>query len=159
MKTPNCSHGDQLEVKIVEMDEMRVASFHAFGEYPEIEAIRKMQEWARPKGLIGEGKYPVFGFDNPHPGPGKKEHGYEVWVVLDDDTEADDVEVKKVQASRYAMLYSEGFKNIGPNWQRLVEWVKNSEYKASCCQCLEGHIPGSTEDGDFFALNLYIPIE
>jgi effector-binding domain-containing protein len=147
------------EVKIVEMDEMLVASFHAIGESPEIAAITKMQDWAKPKGLIDdEGKYPVFGFDNPCPGPDDKEYGYEVWVKLDGEVEDDNVTVKRIPATKYAMLYSPGFENIGPNWRKLMEWVKNSdEYEHAPGQCLEGQVPGSTEEGDF-ALYLYEPV-
>ncbi len=146
------------DIKIIEMEEMRVASFHVMGESPEIKVIKKMQEWARPKNLISDGKYPVFGFDNPHPEPGMKEYGYELWLVLDEGVEAENVEVKQIPATRYAMLHSEGFDNIGSNWRKLVAWVKNSEYEPACGQCLEGHILGSSEIGDF-ALNLYMPIE
>ena len=147
------------DIKIIKMEEMRVASFHAMGESPEIMAIEKMQAWARPKGLVDGGKYNVFGFDNPLPEPGKKEYGYEVWVVLDDESiPVDDVEVKQIPATKYAKLYSEGFDNIGSNWRKLADWVKNSDHEHACGQCLEGHYSGSSETGDF-ALDLLIPIE
>jgi DNA gyrase inhibitor GyrI len=148
------------DVKIIDMDEMLVASFHALGESPEEEAIRKMQTWARPRGLINDQeKYPVFGFDNPFPEPGKKEYGYEVWVKLDEEVQDDEVTFKRIPATKYAMLYSPGFQNIGPNWRKLMNWVKNSEeYEHAAGQCIEGHVLGSTEDGDF-ALYLYEPVK
>ena len=53
---------------------------------------------------------------------------------------------------------SKGFENIGRNWRELVGWVKNSEFESACGQCLEGHILGSSETGDF-ELDLYMPIK
>lgn len=149
------------EIKIVDMEEMIVASFHAFGTSPEIDAIGQMQAWARPRGLINDdGKYPVFGFDTIHPKPGTSEHGYEVWVKLDKEIQNDDVTIKRIPAMKYAMLYSDGFQNIGSNWRKLMAWVKNNgEYEHdSRGQCMEGHVFGSAEDGDF-ALYLYEPVK
>jgi DNA gyrase inhibitor GyrI len=150
--------GDDMDVRIVEIGEMRVASFHALGEHPEMEAIRKMQAWAKPRGLIGDGKYPVFGFDNPPPSPGRREYGYEVWVVVGDDTDAAGATVKHIPAAKYATMRSEGLQNVGPNWRRLAGWVRKNGYEPACAQCLEGHVPGSSETG-YFALDLYFPIK
>ena len=147
-----------MDVKIVEMGEMRVASFHAYGEHPEAEAVKKMQEWAKPRGLISEARYPVFGFDNPSPKPGDAKHGYDVWVVLDEKTDTKGAEVKSVPAAKYAKTRSEGLENIGPNWRRLVEWAKENGHKWGGGQCLEGHVFGSSEGGHF-ALDLYYPIK
>ena len=41
-------------VNIVKLPKMKMASFHAIGEKPEIIAFAKLQEWAFPKGIFNE---------------------------------------------------------------------------------------------------------
>ena len=61
----------ELDVRIVELEPMRVASFHAFGESPELKASKKLVDWAKPKGLLdAKGTHRIFGFNNPDPSPG-----------------------------------------------------------------------------------------
>ena len=147
------------DIDIVTLPKMRVASFRALGPSPEMEAIGKMQRWAKLRGYIDDsGKYPVWGFNNPCPEHGKKEYGYEVWVKVDEQVQDDDVEFLDIPEREYAHLYSEGFENIGKNWMKLMDWLKSSrEFECAEGQCLEGHVFGSTED-DFFALDLYEPV-
>lgn len=55
-----------LDVRIVKLEPMRVASVWAFGESPETEAHEKLRAWAGPKGLLADPKkYRIFGFNTP----------------------------------------------------------------------------------------------
>ena len=147
-------------VNIVKLPEMKVASFHAIGEKPEIIAFAKLQEWALLRGIFDEpGKYKVFGFNNPPPEPGRKEYGYEFWVELGKDINAEDIETLVMPSQTYAVMHSEGIENIEPNWQKLMDWVATSkDYESDEGQCLEGHIPGCKYTEDDFRLYIYEPV-
>jgi DNA gyrase inhibitor GyrI/DNA-binding HxlR family transcriptional regulator len=160
----------KLEVKIVKLEPMRVASVRAVSTTPENDAWEKMRSWAEPKGLLEDiNKHPVFGFNSPDPSPGRKEYGYEFWIRVDPDTKpAGDVEIKKFEGGLYAVttcklkeeLESEFFRKNGylGSWKNLVDWVKSSRYKMGKHQCLEkAHEPGASEEE--LILDLYCPVE
>jgi DNA gyrase inhibitor GyrI/DNA-binding transcriptional ArsR family regulator len=158
-----------LDVKIVELESMHVASAQAIGESPEDKAWNKMRAWAEPRGLLEDlEEHPVFGFDNPEPSPGQKEYGYEFWMKVGPEEEAEgDIKMKEFQGGLYAVttcnlkeeLESEFFKKNGSleSWKKIVEWVKSSKYTMGCHQCLErAHDPGGSVDE--LILDLYCPI-
>ena len=161
----------KLEVKIVKLESMRVASVRAVGTTPEHDAWEKMRSWAEPRGLLEDTeKHPVFGFNNPDPSPGRKEYGYEFWIRVGQNTQpAGDVEIKEFEGGLYAVttcklkeeLESEFFKKEGylESWKNIVDWVTHSsKYKFSKHQCLEkAHEPGASEEE--LILDLYCPIE
>ena len=61
---------DDLKVKIVKLEPMRVICINGFGEGPETQAWEKMIAWAKAKGLWDDGKPKrFFGFNNPDPSP------------------------------------------------------------------------------------------
>ncbi len=147
-------------VNIVKLPEMKMASFHAIGEKPEIIAFAKLQEWAFPRGIFDEpGKYRVFGFNNPPPEPGRKEYGYEFLVEIGKDIDTEDIKILELPSKTYAMMHSEGFENTGPDWQKLMDWITTSkDYESDEGQCLEGHIPGCKYTKDDFRLDIYEPV-
>ncbi|MBU7033241.1 MAG: GyrI-like domain-containing protein [Theionarchaea archaeon] len=158
-----------LDVKIVELEPMRVASVQAIGESPEDEAWNKMRTWAEPRGLLEDlEEHPVFGFDNPEPSPGQKEYGYEFWIKVGPEEKGEgDVKIKEFHGGLYAVitcnlkeeLESEFFKKNGylESWKKIVEWVKSSNYTMGSHQCLEkAHYPGGSVDE--LILDLYCPI-
>lgn len=158
-----------LDVKIVELESMHVASAQAIGDSPEDKAWNKMRAWAEPRGLLEDlEEHPVFGFDNPEPSPGQKEYGYEFWMKVGPEEEAEgDIKMKEFQGGLYAVttcnlkeeLESEFFKKNGSleSWKKIVEWVKSSKYTMGCHQCLErAHDPGGSVDE--LILDLYCPI-
>ena len=160
----------KLEVKIVKLEPMRVASVRAISKTPEHDAWEKMRAWAEPKGLLENiEKNPVFGFNNPNPSPDREEYGYEFWIRVGPETEADgDVEIKEFEGGLYAVatcklkeeVESEFFQNEGylESWKKIVEWVKSSKYKFGKRQCLEkAHDPGASEEE--LILDLYCSIE
>ncbi len=75
---------NELDVRIVRLEPMRVASFHGFGTSPEHEAARKLIAWAKPGSLLdAPNKHRIFGFDNPCPSPGSPNYGYEFWITIE----------------------------------------------------------------------------
>jgi len=74
---------DELAVRIVNLEPMRVASFHGFGPSPEHLAIQKLADWAAPRGyLVDRKQHRIFGFNNPNPSHGSPNYGYELWLVV-----------------------------------------------------------------------------
>lgn len=160
----------ELEVKIVRLEPMRVASVRAISKTPEHDAWEKMRAWAEPKGLLGDiEKHPVFGFNNPDPSPGQKEYGYEFWIRVEADIEPEGaVEMKEVEGGLYAVtvcklkeeVESEFFRKEGylESYKKLADWVKSSKYEFGKRRWLEkAHDPGASEEE--LVLDIYCPIE
>ncbi|MFX1534906.1 MAG: effector binding domain-containing protein [Promethearchaeota archaeon] len=159
-----------LEVRIVRLEPMRVASVRVISETPENDAWEKMRAWAEPRGLLDDlEQHPVFGFNNPDPSPERKEYGYEFWIRIGSDLESDgEVEIKQFEGGLYAVttcnlyedMQSEFFQTEGwmPSWKNLVQWVKSSKYEFGKHQHLEkAHDPNAAEKD--FILDLYCPIK
>ncbi len=148
-----------MEVKIVETQPMRVASFRAISESPEHEAAKLLADWAQGKGLLDDlEKNPVFGFNNPNPTEGKKEYGYEFWIKVDDDFEEEGITIKDIEAGSYAVTTSESLSIIGERWMQIIEWVKNSEHEFRDAEFLEKTHDFSAAE-DELVLDLYVPIK
>lgn len=154
----------ELDVRIVNLEPMRVASFHAYGDSPENEAGKKLMAWAKPRGLLDTpSEYRIFGFDNPEPMPGSPNHGYEFNITIGPDIEPEsDVKIKEFPGGLYAVARCEvqggGFEVIGETWERLAAWREgSSQYRDVGRQCLEEHI-GPFEVSDSFTLDLFLPI-
>lgn len=149
---------NELEVRIVELEPMRVASFRAISESPENDAFQKLYTWTQSKALLNDlKKHPVYGFDNPSPTKGKKTYGYEFWIKVDDDYEEEKVQTKDVPRARYAVTTCYNLKDIGETWKRLVQWVLVNGYEMGDAQCLEkSHDPEASEED--LVLDLYLSI-
>jgi len=148
------------KVKIVQLEPMRVASAHGFGTNPEEQAWDKILAFTKAKGIAYKDAR-FFGFNNPNPSPGSPNYGYEQWVTVGPDVEAEgEITIKEIPAGQYAVTRSEGLSSIGEDWRRLVLWFEDSPYKqpANWCQCLEELLtpPGTPEEK--FVFNLYLPI-
>lgn len=160
----------ELEVKIVKLEPMRVASVRVISKTPENDAWERMRAWAEPKGLLDNiEKHPVFGFNNPNPSPDREDYGYEFWIRVEPDTKPEeDINIKEFEGGLYAVttcklkeeLESEFFQRQGylESWKKIVDWVKSSKYKVGKHQCLEkAHDPEASEEE--LILDLYISIE
>jgi DNA gyrase inhibitor GyrI len=149
-----------LDVRIVEMEPMRVASAHGFGTSPEEQAWSKILAFAEEKGLdIKEARF--FGFNNPNPSPGSPNYGYEQWMTVSHDVEAEgEITIKEIPARRYAVTRCEGLNVITKVWQQLVVWFEDSPYKKPphWCECLEEllTLPGIPYED--YVFDLYLPI-
>ena len=148
-----------LEVKIVDLKTMSVASFRAISESPEHDAASKLASWAQGKGYLDDlDTHPIFGFNNPSPTRGKKEYGYEFWIKVHDDFEEKGTVIKEITGGRYAVTLSESLSIIGERWMQLVQWVKDNGYEFGDAQCLEKTHDFSAPDEEL-ALDLYQAIK
>jgi DNA gyrase inhibitor GyrI len=152
----------ELDVRIVRLDPMRVATVHAFGESPELAAWDKLINWAKSKGLLDDpGDQRIFGFNNPDPTPGSPNYGYEFWIAVGPEVQSDDVAaVKDFPGGLYAATKCKGTHAITDTWHRLATCVENSQYQFGEHQWLEGHVgsvvtPQKVEE---LILVLYAPI-
>jgi DNA gyrase inhibitor GyrI len=154
----------ELDVRIVKLEPMLVASFLGFGPSPEEQAWKQLFAWARPKGLTKNlEKHRLFGFNNPNPSPGSPNYGYEVWMVIDPE-EAEDEEAVKIKifdgglyAVTKCVVPEEQFEVIGETWKKLATWQEDSRYKCGKHQWLEETLPDNPP-GTEFVLDLYIPL-
>ncbi len=148
------------EVRIVEMEPMRVASAHGFGAEPEPQAWNKILAFAQEKGL-DTGKARFFGFNNPNPSPGSPNYGYEQWMTVSPDVQAEgEITIKEIPARRYAVTRCKGISTITQTWQQLVLWFEDSAYKkpAHWCQCLEELLTPPGVPYEEYVFDLYLPI-
>ena len=148
----------ELEVKIVKLEPMRVASAYGFGPSPEGVAGEKIGEFARKKGLLGKSSR-SFGFNNPNPSPGSPNYGYEAWRQVAPDVEPEgDIRIIQFEGGLYAVTQFKGLDNIGRIWKKLVEWREDSKYKCSNHQWLEELLTPADAPMDEYVFNLYLPI-
>jgi AraC family transcriptional regulator len=153
----------ELDVRIVKLEPMRVASFWGFGESPETTAWEKLLAWAKPRGLLDDPeKHRLFGFDNPSPSAGSPNYGYEVWIEVDADAEPEgDERILGFDGGLYAVTRCEvpkgQFEVITDTWRRLVAWFEDSKYRRGTQQCLEESVPIDLP-GLEFVLDLYLSI-
>ncbi|MFW9811678.1 MAG: effector binding domain-containing protein [Candidatus Thorarchaeota archaeon] len=160
----------ELQVEIVQLDPMTVASVQAISKSPEDDAWKKLFAFAEPKGLLKDlKKNPIFGFNNPDPSKGKEEYGYEFWIRIDPDMKLEEgVTKKEFGGGLYAVKRCNLTKEASPaslqehgglnSWVKLVEWQKASGYKMGKHQWLEKSVNPNKPDEDLL-LDLYMPIE
>jgi DNA gyrase inhibitor GyrI len=160
----------ELQVEIVKLEPMTVASIQAISKTPEEDAWKKVVAFAEPKGLLKDlKKNPIFGFNNPDPKKGEDEYGYEFWIRIDPDMKLDEgVTKKKFGGGTYAVTRCNLTKEAASpflqehgaleSWVRLGEWFKSSGYKMGKQQCLEKSVNPNKPNEDLL-LDLYWPIE
>jgi DNA gyrase inhibitor GyrI len=149
----------EIQVRIVNLEPVRVASAYGFGEQPEYIAWDKLLDWAKRQGFEDLGKHRFFGFNNPNPSPGSPNYGYEQWMTVGPEVEGDDeIEIKDFQGGLYAVTRSEGLQNISENWQKLVVWREDSKYKEAHHQWLGECFTPLAERLEDFVFDLYAPI-
>ena len=149
-----------LEVRIVHMEPMRVASAHGFGTSPEPEAWSKILAFAESKGL-DRGAARFFGFNNPSPSPGSPNYGYEQWMTVGPEVGPEgEVIIKEIPARTYAVTRCEGLSHIGEDWQQLVLWFEDSPYKMPphWHECLEELLTPPDAPYEEYVFDLYLPI-
>jgi len=154
----------ELEVHIVKLEPMRVASFHGFGQTPEDEAWKKLVAWAKPKGFLDDpDHHRIFGFNNPEPSPGSPNYGYEFWITVSAEVQpAGEMEIKGFSGGLYAVTRCEvqgrPYETIPATWKKLVLWRENGKYKSAHHQWLEEHLREKGAPESDFNLDLYLPI-
>ncbi len=154
-----------LDVRIVKLEPMRVASVRVISHSPEVDAWSKLRDWAEPKGFLQDDEnHPIFGFNNPNPQPDSKEYGYEFWIKVGADVAAEgEIAIKDYPGGLFAvttcrLTEDPSGRNILETWKALLEWVKSSKYKWRKVHELEKiHDPLASQKE--IVLDLYLPIE
>ncbi len=152
------------EYRIVLLGPMRVAAFHSLGDSPELESWGRLVAWAAPRGLYDFTQHRFFGFDNPPGTPEKPAHGYESWITVGPEVEAEgDAEIRDFPGGLYAVTRCEvrgdPYQTIPPAWQRLIDWAAVYGWKESTHQFLEEcQSPPDDPNGEW-DMDLYLPIE
>ncbi len=156
---------DDPEVRIKTLPPMQVASFHAYSPEPEIDAKKKLLAWAKSHGYWqAPPTMQVFGFNNPTASEGSPNYGYEYWITVGPEVEADNlVTIKEFSGGLYAVLrcdvtQADPYDVIPATWQKLVRWLETSHYKHGNHQWLEEELTRNEEVGQNFVLDLYLPI-
>lgn len=148
-----------MDVRIVELEPLHVASALAYGTEPEMKAMQTLFTWARPHHLLGA-PHRIFGFNNPSPSAGSPNHGYEVWLTVGPDTQPEaPIALKAFEGGKYAVTRVVGVEHITAVWMDLVKWTETSPYQHADHQWLEEHIHmGDDLPPEEMVLDLYMPI-
>ena len=149
----------EIDVRIVKLEPMQVASAYGFGEEPEYIAWGKLLDWAKRQGIQDLSAHRFFGFNNPTPSPGSPNYGYEQWMTVGPEVERDDeIEIKQFPGGLYAVMRSEGLQNISENWMMLAQWREDSQYQEAHHQWLEECFTPQAEQLEDYIFDLYAPI-
>lgn len=149
-----------MDVRIVDLQPLRVASVLGYGTEPEMLAWNQMFAWAGERHLFDQ-PHRLFGFNNPSPSVGSPQYGYEVWITVGDDVQADGAaQIKQFGGGKYAVTRVVGVDNIAPTWQEFVKWREASGVQYGAHQWLEEHIRvGAEVAPEDMVLDLYMPIK
>lgn len=116
-------------VRIIHLPPCTVAASHYFGENPENNAGKPLDEFIKRIELQKiKPDLRMYGFNNPSP-TGNETYGYEFWVTIPDDL---DVPAPLQKKHFEGGLYAAHCIKMGDfhEWQLLWQWVmKNSEYE------------------------------
>ena len=154
----------ELNVQIVKLEPMRVASAYGFGSSPEMVAWQNLVAWAKPKGFLDDPEnHRIFGFNNPDPSPGSPNYGYEFWMEVGPDVAPGgvpegEIRVQDFAGGLYAVTGCVGVETITATWKALVEWVAGSRYGNGRHQWLEQHLSPDGTPPDALKLDLFLPI-
>ena len=152
---------DDIEVEMVRLEPMKVASFRVMSENPEEEAAKMLVDWALPRGLLEDfDEHPVYGFNSPDPKPGDVIRGYEFWIRVDPGFQEEGVTLKDHEGGLYAVTrvhVKEPWEDIPAAWGKLIAWVEASEHEMEHRICLE-KTPDLQSEGEFI-LDLYCPVK
>ena len=150
----------ELEVRIVSLEPMRVASANGFGEQPETQAWSKILAWASAQGFEDLSKHRFFGFNNPNPSPGSPNYGYEQWITVPPGSQGnEEIEIKEFSGGLYAVTRSEGLQHISENWMKLALWREESNYQEAHHQWFEECFTPVAERLEDYVFDLYAPID
>ncbi len=151
---------NELNVRIIKLEPMRIASAYGFGPSPELLAWQNLLAWARPKGFLDDPeKHRIFGFNNPDPSSGSPNYGYEFWMEIGSEVVPEgEIRVQDFAGGLYAVTSCVGVENITATWKKLVEWLAESRYENGRHQWLEQHLTPDGTPPESMQLDLFLPI-
>lgn len=148
----------ELEVRIAQLEPMRMASSYGFGTSPELQAWEKILAFAKSKSVDLE-RVRYFGFNSPDPAPGSPNYGYEQWMTVGPDVEPEgDIRIINFAGGLYAVTRCKGVSNIGNVWKQLVLWFEDSPYKKGTHQWLEELLTSPDVPFEEYVFDLHLPI-
>jgi DNA gyrase inhibitor GyrI len=151
----------EMNVRVVKLEPMRVASVRVVSSSAERDAWQKLRAWAEPAGLLDDlNQHPVFGFRSSAPGVRRKQYGYEFWIRIDPDVESEDgIEIKRVEGGLYAVATCEGLAFVSETWKKLCDHVQSSRssYQRRESQELEKPYNPLAPEGEI-EFDLYLPV-
>lgn len=158
-----------MEVRIVRLGPLRVASARAVSQDPEDDAWAMLVAWAKPRGLLEPHGQRFFGFDNPLPTPSNPVYGYEVWITVGPEVQPEDgIRIKGFGGGLYAVAHcpqGDPHEVVPRTWMELHEWAVSSGHQHGSHQWLEEHIGDLEHIADEGAmtsgrvtLDLYYPL-
>ena len=154
---------DKMNVQIVTLGPMRVASIYAFGTDPRKAAWEKLSNWAGPRGFLDKkNEHPIFGFTSSSPSPRSQQYGYELWMKVGAEIEQQrELRIIDFNGGSYAVTRCKNsektYENITAIWKELGEWCKNNNLKSGYHQALEKFVTRGGKLDDLI-LDLYYPI-
>jgi len=150
-----------LEVEIVRLKAMYVATFYGFGESPEQVAWDKLLAWAKPRALLDDPEaHPIYGHNNPPPSDGNTKYGYELLMKVDPGTEPEgDTRIELFYGGLYAVTRCT-LANIHRTWMDLYKWAEGKGYTHTCTPGLEKTLISIEDmtDPSAFMMELYLSI-
>ncbi|HZW02931.1 MAG TPA: GyrI-like domain-containing protein [Anaerolineaceae bacterium] len=157
----------EINVRIVKLEPLRVASALGFGTEPEGQAIGLLAAWLKDQGRLARlAEHRFFGFNNPDPSAGSPNYGYEQWVTVGPEAQGSrEVSIQEFPGGLYAVMAIEGLPSP-EKWARLVRWCEDSPYRQAHHQWLEESLTPERlltllgPEPDFAALrfDLYLPV-
>jgi len=143
------------EVRVERLESMRMVSAYGFGPEPEGIAWEKINAFIKNHELEPTR---TFGFNNPNPGKGSPNYGYEIWIPVSDNVMPDgDLRIVDFPGGLYAITTFKGLDNIGEVWRKLVKWKEGSKYKRAYHQWLE-ELTNPDQKPEDYVFHLYLPI-
>lgn len=122
------------DIRIVYLPPAAVATFQYVGDEPEMHVNEIIDKFVRDNDLIQiKPDLRHYGFNSPNPMDETGYHGYEMWVTVPDDMKVSEPLIKKHFEGGLYAAYMIPF-GAFEEWQRLNEWVQNSniyEYKGN----------------------------
>jgi len=119
---------NEMEVRIEQLNSMRAAYIHSSSNTPEEDAILKMMEWAKAKGIDKKAGLRLFG-RNTYPDERPQPRGYELYLIVDEKTLCEGIETANLPGGTYAVLRFKNLSNIGFAWKKLWDWIEKSDHE------------------------------
>ena len=118
---------ERMDVRIIYLPPMTVASYQYIGENPEDAVEEKIYALIREMDLPKvKPDFRVLGFNNPNPVEGQKEYGYEMWVTVPEDADIKEpIAKKKFEGGMYA-AHSIKFGDFH-EWEAFIKKMQQHE--------------------------------
>ncbi len=119
-----------LKVRIDRLETMRAAHIHVLSDTPEEDAWKKMESWAKSKGLLEKDlETRVFG-RNTYPTENPEPHGYEFFLTVSRNIEPEgEIDMRQIPGGLYAVLRFKNLDNIRNAWEYIWNWIREKKYE------------------------------